>query len=105
MVNIDLIFLIKCVVYTTLYENTGIIVRHFVDINKQIRDFAIRDNLTGLYNRYFLNLVKEREIQNAQREDTTISIILLDLNDFKIVNNTYGHLAGDEILKSFSRFC
>ncbi len=87
-----------------LYENIGILVRHFVDINKQVRDFAIRDNLTGLYNRNYLNLVKEREIQNAQREDTPISIILFDLNDFKIVNDTHGHLIGDEILKSFSRF-
>ncbi|MCP3924578.1 MAG: GGDEF domain-containing protein [Desulfobacterales bacterium] len=87
-----------------LYENIGILVRHFVDINKQVRDYAIRDNLTGLYNRNYLNLVKEREIQNAQREDTNISIILFDLNDFKIVNDTYGHLVGDEILKSFSRF-
>ena len=91
-------------VIPALYENIGIMMHHFGDTVKQIREFAVRDNLTGLFNRNYLNIVEEREIQNAKRGGTPLSIILFDLNDFKMVNDTYGHIGGDEILKAFSSF-
>jgi diguanylate cyclase (GGDEF)-like protein len=89
---------------SSLYENIGIIIKQLGDKKKQIRELAIKDSLTGLYNRNYLNIVENREIENAKREKTPISIILFDLNKFKLVNDTYGHLQGDELLKEFSEF-
>jgi diguanylate cyclase (GGDEF)-like protein len=87
-----------------LYENLGILFKHLGDTAGKVREFAVKDSLTGLYNRDYLNLVIEREIRNADRAGVPLSIILLDLNKFKNINDTYGHLAGDEMLKEFSVF-
>ena len=59
---------------------------------------AIRDSLTGLFNvRYFQERLLE-EVHAAQRFDTTLTLILFDIDHFKHVNDTYGHAVGDEIL-------
>lgn len=71
-------------------------------IEKRIRDelakLSITDNLTGLFNqRHFHNKLKE-EVNRANRQNHPLSLILLDLDNFKKYNDTYGHLAGDRIL-------
>ena len=88
----------------SLNENIGIIIKHLTDKANQVRKLAIKDNLTGLYNRNYLNLIEEREIKKADRSTSPLSIIIFDLDKFKIVNDNYGHLIGDEILKVFSAF-
>jgi len=57
------------------------------------------DALTGLNNRMKLDEVLENEVNRAQRYQSTFSIIMLDIDYFKKVNDTYGHLVGDEVLK------
>ncbi len=64
---------------------------------------AVRDNLTGLLNRTNLNHVLETEVRRAQRYEHPLSVLLLDLDHFKRVNDTYGHLAGDAVLVQASR--
>lgn len=65
-----------------------------------LRQQSTRDELTGLYNRRFMVEALERELLRARRARRTITLILLDLDQFKAINDTRGHEAGDEILKA-----
>jgi diguanylate cyclase (GGDEF)-like protein len=71
-------------------------------LHAQLHDQAMRDSLTGLYNRRYLNDMLERELARARRETYPLSLMMIDLDHFKKVNDTYGHQAGDEVLKYFS---
>lgn len=69
-----------------------------VQLARQLDQAAITDKLTGLYNyRYFYHRAMG-ELEWAQRSDEQISLVMLDINNFKQVNNRYGHLAGDTVL-------
>ena len=68
--------------------------------NTQLEKLSITDFLTGAYNRNYINHVLESEISLSNRKNTPLSILLMDLDDFKQVNDKYGHLVGDEVLKS-----
>lgn len=61
---------------------------------------SIRDPLTGLYNRRFMEETLERELARARRSDACLSVIMLDLDHFKQLNDSYGHPAGDSVLKA-----
>ena len=61
------------------------------------------DALTGAYNRNKIEQLLEREIERAVRYKSTLSLILFDLDHFKTVNDTYGHLSGDYVLKTVIR--
>jgi len=64
---------------------------------------ALRDELTGLYNRrYFLQVAKQ-EVERCRRRDSRFALAMVDIDHFKQYNDTYGHPAGDEMLKTFSR--
>lgn len=65
----------------------------------KLRDSALTDPLTGLNNRRFLDIVMENEIARADRYKHRMSIICLDLDRFKAVNDTWGHPVGDEVLQ------
>ena len=68
------------------------------NIKGKLAKLSITDNLTGLYNqRHFYNKLQE-EIERANRQKHNLSLILLDLNNFKAYNDKYGHLAGDTVL-------
>ncbi len=64
---------------------------------------AIRDTLTGLYNRRYFNHRIEAELARADRHRTPLAFLLCDLDHFKMVNDTRGHHAGDEILKAVAK--
>lgn len=57
------------------------------------------DNLTGLLNRNTFDETLQREVSRAKRHDSSLTLLFIDLDDFKNVNDTLGHLAGDEVLK------
>ena len=63
------------------------------------RELARRDDLTGLYNDRFLYRRMTEEIARAERDGTTVSLLFLDLDEFKHVNDTWGHLAGSRTLR------
>jgi diguanylate cyclase (GGDEF)-like protein len=63
---------------------------------------AITDSLTGIYNRHFFNETFRREIQRAHRYGKSLSVLLMDVDNFKMVNDTLGHLQGDRVLKFIS---
>ena len=70
-------------------------------LQEQLREQANHDALTGLYNRRYLEESLARELACATRTHDSVSIILGDLDNFKSVNDRYGHLAGDEVLRAF----
>lgn len=72
-----------------------------LDLNGKLEDMAITDYLTGIYNRRYILEYLEQEIERSNRYDTMFSVILFDFDNFKNVNDTYGHLVGDEALKHF----
>jgi diguanylate cyclase (GGDEF)-like protein len=65
---------------------------------KKIRELAVRDALTGLYNRRELHRFIEYEVIKSRRYNHPFSILLIDIDHFKEINDRYGHRAGDEIL-------
>jgi diguanylate cyclase (GGDEF)-like protein len=64
-----------------------------------LRSEAISDSLTGLFNRRYLDATLDREIDRADRAHRSIGIIMLDIDDFKRLNDTHGHHVGDEVLR------
>ncbi len=66
-------------------------------------DNYYKDELTNVYNRRYLYLLLDRELKRIKRYGGIFSIVLLDLDDFKEINDTYGHLAGDRALYAFAR--
>ena len=67
--------------------------------NEQISHQAVHDALTGLHNRRFLMEALQREEARAKRRGSPFSLIMCDLDHFKAINDRYGHLAGDTVLK------
>ncbi len=68
----------------------------------ELRDQAIRDPLTGLYNRRYMQDVFKREFSRAERENDSVSVIMLDMDGLKIFNDTYGHSIGDRAIKTLA---
>ena len=67
--------------------------------HERINFLASRDSLTGLLNRRVLEQVLEREFERAVRYRTPLTVVFIDVNDFKMVNDRYGHKAGDDALR------
>ncbi len=77
---------------------TGIILR------ETLRTQSIRDPLTGLFNRRYLMETMMREFSRAMRRHHTVGVIMIDIDHFKVFNDTYGHDAGDVLLQSLSNY-
>jgi diguanylate cyclase (GGDEF)-like protein len=73
-------------------------------LRETLRNQSIRDELTGLFNRRYLEETLEREIHRAVREQAPLSIIFLDIDHFKSFNDEYGHEAGDAVLRQLGAF-
>ena len=69
-------------------------------LRETLRDQSIRDPLTGLFNRRFMEESLEREMQRAVRKNHPVSVLFVDLDHFKRFNDTFGHDAGDFVLRA-----
>lgn len=94
----DMIFLRHFASYASIVIKGA----QYHSIAEEMKTLSITDSLTGLFNRrYFDNRLFE-EIQRAIRYETFFSLAIFDIDDFKLFNDTEGHLAGDEILKALA---
>lgn len=73
-----------------------------LQLRETLREQSIRDPLTGLYNRRFMEETLERELHRAARANECVSVLMLDLDHFKRFNDSFGHDAGDFVLRSIS---
>jgi diguanylate cyclase (GGDEF)-like protein len=71
--------------------------------NARLKEFSFKDEVTGLYNRRFLSVRLEEEVSRYRRFGHPVSVVLLDLDGFKAVNDGLGHAAGDEALRDVGR--
>lgn len=76
--------------------------REVTEIENVIRD-TIHDKLTGLFNRNYFDQTYQQQTSFAKRYKEDFSILFLDLDDFKVINDTHGHLAGDRVLQEVGR--
>jgi two-component system, cell cycle response regulator len=70
---------------------------------EQLRDTSLRDGMTGLYNRRFLEEFIDKVMSQAKREGETYSVMMLDVDYFKMVNDTYGHDVGDKVIVAIAK--
>ncbi len=71
--------------------------------NSRLKEFSFKDEVTGLYNRRFFSIRLEEEISRYRRFNHPVSVVLLDLDGFKAVNDQLGHGAGDETLRDIAQ--
>ncbi len=70
---------------------------------EELVGLSLRDGLTGLFNHTYFFQQMDLEVRRAARYDTIVSLILIDIDDFKAVNDTYGHQEGDRVLASMGK--
>lgn len=97
---IDLLNPAFCAVLTVMFMH--IYETHRAEAQDKLIVMAETDGLTGLANRSNFKSTLERTINEAVRSNTTFALVLMDLDHFKIVNDTFGHNAGDEVLQHIS---
>jgi diguanylate cyclase (GGDEF)-like protein/PAS domain S-box-containing protein len=74
-----------------------------LELRESLREQALHDDLTGLFNRRYLEERLDQELRRARRSGTPLAVLLLDLDRFKEVNDQHGHAAGDVLLARFAR--
>ena len=73
-------------------------------LRESLRDQSVRDPLTGLFNRRFMQECLDREMLRGTRKNRSLAVIFIDIDHFKRFNDMFGHEAGDEVLRSMSDF-
>ena len=80
-----------------------IALRELQDVNTELEQKNTEDPLTGLYNRGYFQQHLERELRRTLRRELPLALLMIDVDHFKPVNDTYGHLAGDQILQQLAK--
>jgi len=88
---------------TTFAAQVGLSIAN-LRLREALRTQSVRDALTGLYNRRYLEEVLEREVRRAARAAQFLGVLMIDLDHFKNFNDTYGHDAGDAVLRETGAF-
>lgn len=94
-----LILALFCYHYYTVSRHN----RELQQVNRQLEYLSKSDHLTGLANRYLLHQAFENEIKRYHRYRHTFAIVIMDIDHFKQVNVSLGHVTGDEIIRHLSR--
>ena len=88
---------------TTFAAQVGLSVAN-IRLREALRTQSTKDPLTGLYNRRYLQEMLEREVRRAIRSEQSLGVLMVDLDHFKNFNDTYGHEAGDAVLREAGSF-
>ena len=81
-----------------LVDEMGLAVQNERDYREKLEQ-AIRDPLTGLYNRRFFHEALEKEVARSERYGSEASLVMFDIDNFKLINDTHGHSVGDDVLR------
>jgi diguanylate cyclase (GGDEF)-like protein/PAS domain S-box-containing protein len=84
-------------------EGLASVNKELVKTNRRLKQLAVRDSHTGLYNHRYLDEIVESEFARAKRYGHALSVVMLDIDYFKSINDVYGHQFGDIILKQFAK--
>lgn len=87
------------------FANAAAIALENARLFKEVQRLASIDELTGIHNRRSLFELAERELQRARRFGHPLSAVMLDIDHFKRVNDSYGHIAGDQVLRAVAQHC
>lgn len=82
-----------------VYEHIITLVHSLKTTQDKLKSLAIKDTLTGAYNRNFFNVIIANEVERSKRYGDKFSIIMFDIDNFKNINDTFGHLHGDRLLR------
>ena len=74
-----------------------------IRLEKELLELSITDGLTGLHNQRHFYSELDKEMDRSKRQRTTLSLLLFDLDDFKVFNDIHGHLEGDKVLRSVAK--
>jgi len=74
-----------------------------INFDAQLYSLATVDSLTGVYNKFYFQRTYQREFQRAARSKSPLSLFFLDIDHFKVTNDTFGHLAGDFVLRKIGQ--
>jgi diguanylate cyclase (GGDEF)-like protein len=88
--------------FTYLAQSAGVSIEN-VDLHDTVKRQAVTDELTGLFNHRRFQEVISQEVERAKRFGGDMGLIMLDIDNFKRVNDTYGHLQGDMVLREVAR--
>nr|WP_321267869.1 bacteriohemerythrin [uncultured Sulfurimonas sp.] len=98
--------LLKGDIYTQLYLNKKELeIQQQQKKNTQLEEMAFIDPLTGTINRRKFEELSQKELERSTRYKSDLSFLMLDIDHFKNINDTYGHAVGDEVLKHFASIC
>ncbi|MCK5116293.1 MAG: diguanylate cyclase [Candidatus Aegiribacteria sp.] len=75
-----------------------------ISLERKLRNLAVHDPLTGVFNRNFFQIALNREKLRAERYSTSIGFLMIDIDNFKEINDLYGHLTGDKILREVAAY-
>lgn len=94
---------VKIIVEDEIREELESTKKELESTNKVLENLSVTDELTGLKNRRFFNEILLQESKRAQRNQSSLGFMMIDIDQFKTYNDTYGHLEGDEVLKNVSK--
>lgn len=94
-------FIVAVVMFLIAY-NEGMLVQQNKELRKQLLNLVIYDELTGLYNFRFFTQAIERELSRSDRYGYQLTLLLIDTDNFKKINDNYGHDKGNEVLKGLA---
>jgi diguanylate cyclase (GGDEF)-like protein len=92
--------LISCLLLSKHWSST---LQYMTSFSQGLKKIAEHDALTGLYNRYYLYDYGRKEVAKAIRSNQPIALLMIDIDNFKKINDTYGHLVGDEVLTGLAQ--
>jgi diguanylate cyclase (GGDEF)-like protein/PAS domain S-box-containing protein len=79
-------------------------IRDITSLHSALREQATRDPLTGLFNRRYLDEALQNELVRARREGSDVSLIMIDIDNFKEINDLFGHSGGDQVLQRLAQY-
>jgi diguanylate cyclase (GGDEF)-like protein len=87
----------------SLAEHVGLAIAN-LKLREAMRNMSVRDSLTGLYNRRYMDEALIQELHRARRSGEQVAVLMLDIDRFKTFNDSFGHKAGDAVLQELGRF-